>query len=236
MEINTHRLDFEIYIDSIKVIEAVYNKPIRIRPSNRTVIEMPMEILAESLTSVLKYFEENEIDSTSYSMESAFQVDVPIAGKKNFTIDVSKRLPALRLLKMQIEKADFNVFKPKKEGIDMIVRVTNPNLFPVEMKEGTFLFVTEDDLEMEGMLERIVDIPAQGSEDISVHVAVKENNILKVGWDILADKKDTRFTFAFNSKVSSENKMLDYSNMTMNVHGTLDELKNALKGAGPGKQ
>ncbi|MEJ7676881.1 MAG: LEA type 2 family protein [Segetibacter sp.] len=106
IEVRTNRLDYVIYIDSAKVIENSYSKPITIRPSDTTAIRLPMEIMFKKMTAVLKRFENKNIDSADYTMKAVFNADVPIAGERNFTMNFSKRLPALRLLKVKMGNID----------------------------------------------------------------------------------------------------------------------------------
>ena len=97
------------------------------------------------------------------------------------------------------------------------------------MKDGAFTFKIEDDMEMNGVMEKIVNIPAGGSQDVSMNAKMKEGKILKTGWKLLTDKKDTRFAYSFRCKLISENGMLKNSAMATNMEGTLDELLNAAK-------
>lgn len=229
VDINTNKLSYEIFINSIRVIQDSYNKPIRIRSSDSTVIELPMELLAKPMARVLKYFDDEKVDSADYAMKATFTVDVPVGDEKDFTLNFSKRLPALRLPKMKVKDVDLNALRLKKEGVDMVVQIINPNAFPIKLKDGAFSFKVEDDMTMDGVLEKIINIPARGTEDVSMHAAVKEGSVLKTGWKFLTDKKDTRFTYTFRCKLQSENGMLNNSTMAASMQGTLDELVNAVK-------
>jgi LEA14-like dessication related protein len=230
IEVKTHRLDYVIYVDSAKVIEDSYSKPITIRSSDTTAIRLPMEIYHRKLTSTFTRLENKNIDSADYSMRATFQVDVPIAGERNFTMNVSKRLPALRMLKVKMGNIDIGKLGLKESSIDMVVNVANPNVFPIKMKDGKYKFsLDEDENIMEGVMEKVVNIPAKGTEPISMHVDMKTMKIPKLGWKMLFDKKDTHFKLKFSSKLMSDNGMLNNSTMVTNMQGTLEELKDAVK-------
>lgn len=229
VDIKTNQLDYTIYIDSIKVIEDAYKKPISILSSDSTVIELPIEILTKPMTRVLKYFDDKKIDSADYSIRASFAVDVPIAGERNFKLNMSKRLPAIRIPKIEVKDVDLHAFKLKDKGVDVMVHVINPNPFPMKMQDGAFSFAIEDDMKMNGVVEKTVSIPAHGAEDLSMHAAITQGNALKGGWKFLTDKKDTKFVFLFKGKLMSDNKALNNSKMAMNMHGTLQELVNAAK-------
>lgn len=60
INIKTNHLDYSVFIDSIKVVESSYTKPIRIHSSDSTMIEVPIEILKAPMTRLLKYFEKHK--------------------------------------------------------------------------------------------------------------------------------------------------------------------------------
>ena len=230
VEVKTNRLDYVIYIDSAKVIEDSYSKPITIRSSDTTAIRLPMEIMFRNMTAVLKRFEDKNIDSADYSMKATFQVDVPVAGERNFTMNFSKRLPALRLLKAKMGNIDIGKLGFKESSLDMTLNVQNPNAFPIKMKDGKYKLSIDNDANvMEGVMEKVVNIPAHGTAPVSMHVDMKTMKLPELGWKMLFDKKDTRFKLNFSGKLMSENGMLNNSNMAFNMDGTLDELKNMAK-------
>jgi len=230
IEVKTSRLDYVIYIDSAKVIENSYSKPITIRSSDTTAIRLPMEVMLDKLVAVQTRFEKKNIDSADYSMKATFQVDVPIAGERNFTMNFSKRLPALRLLKPKMGDIDIAKLGLKESSLDITVNVENPNAFPIKMKDGKYKLSVDNDANvMEGVMQEVVNIPAHGSAPVSMHVDMKTMKIPQLGWKMLFDKKDTHFNLSFSSKLISENGMLNNSKMDFNMSGTLAELTGAAK-------
>lgn len=230
VEVKTNRLDYVIYIDSAKVIEDAYSKPITIRSSDTTVLRLPMEIMFRKLTAVMKRFENKNIDSADYSMKSTFQVDVPIAGQRNFTMNFSKRLPALKLPKAQMGNIDIDKLGLKESSLDLTANIENPNAFPIKMKDGKYKVSIDNDKNvMEGEIQKVVDIPAHGSAPVSMQVDMKTMKMPAMGWKMLFKKKETHFNTNFSCKLMSENGMLNNSVMAFNMSGTLDQLANAVK-------
>lgn len=230
VDVKTNGLDYVIYIDSAKVIENSYSKPITIPSSDTTAISLPMEIMFKQMTAVLKRFENQNIDSADYTMRATFEVDVPIAGERNFTMNFSKRLPAFKLLKAKMGDIDIGKLGLKESSLDMTLNVQNPNAFPMKMKEGKYkLTIDNDENVMEGVMQELVNIPAHGTAPVAMHVDMKTMKIPKLGWKMLFDKKDTHFKLNFSSKLVSDNGMLNNSKMAFNMSGTLDELKNMAK-------
>jgi LEA14-like dessication related protein len=211
------------------VIQDSYKHPINIKSKGQAQIEMPMEILTKPMAAVLKYFDDKKIDSANYSIKARFMMKVPIAGEKDFAMNFSKKLPAVRLPKVKVKDVDLNGLRLKKKGVDMVVEVSNPNKFPLKMKDGNFSFTLDNGLVMAGTMEEIVNIPQMGTGDISMNAKVTEGKVLKAGWDVLTDKKNTHYTMNFNCKMISENKALSDSKMNTNMQGTVAELIDDVK-------
>jgi LEA14-like dessication related protein len=230
MEVKTNRLDYVIYIDSTKIIEDSYSKPITIRSSDTTAIRLPMEIMHRQMTAALKRLDNKDIDSADYSIRATFQVDVPIAGERDFTMNMSKRLPAYRLPKVKMGDIDMGKFGLKETSVDMVVHVTNENNFPIKMKDAKYkLTIDNDENVMEGELQEVVNIRPNSTTPVAMNVDMKTMKVPKLGWKMLFDKDDTHFKMNFSSKLISENGILNNSKMAMNMQGTLEELKDAVK-------
>ena len=228
-DLHAQGLQYEIFIDSIRVLQDAYKKPLSIRSKDSTVIELPMELLAEPMARVLTYFDRQKTDSADYTVKTHFTVDVPVAGNRNIDLTFSRRLPALRLLKLKVKDLDLNVFRMKKKGVNMVLQVTNPNVFPVKLKDGAFTFNIEDGMEMGGKLEKTISIPAHGSEDVTMHANIKEGNVVKMGFKMLTGKNETPYQFKFTGRLLYDNKVLNNSPVTTTMKCTLNDLLQAAK-------
>jgi LEA14-like dessication related protein len=226
IEVNTKRLDYIIYIDSAKIIEDAYNKPITIHSRDTSTITLPMEILFKKLGDVLKRLENKHADSADYSLVATFEADVPIAGERNFTMHFSKRLPALRLPKATMGDIDIGTLGLKESSLDLAVNIENPNVFPIKMKDGKYKFsINGDENVMEGVTQKVIDIPAHKTAPVVMHIDLKTMKVPKLGWKMFFDNRDTRFNMNFSGKLMSDNGMFNNSTMVFNMSGTLAELK-----------
>lgn len=226
--LSTNRIDYDIFIDSIRIIQSTYDKPLSIKPGDSSVLEIPMEIMAGPLARVLTYFTKNQIDSADYSIKGKFLVDVPIAGERAVKVDFTKRLPAVKLLTAKAGKINVDKLGLKESRLDMVMEISNPNRFPVKIKDGKYKVTIDEKMKIDGALQNIVNIPPNGQQDVSMHLDIKTSSIGKLAWKMLFEKEDTRFQLHFKGKLIADNKAIDNSNMAFNMNGTLAELK-ALK-------
>jgi LEA14-like dessication related protein len=124
-----------------------------------------------------------------------------------------------------MEDIDVNELGFDESKINLVAKVSNPNLFPIKLKDSKYTFRVDNDIAMEGSLEKIIAIPAKGSSSVSMHLDLKTSKMGKFLWKMLFDKADTPFKVNFRSKLLSDNTMIKNSNMVFNITGTLDELK-----------
>jgi LEA14-like dessication related protein len=227
INIQTNNLDYSIFIDSVKVVESSYTKPIRIQSSDDTVIKVPIEILKEPMTRLLKHFEKHKTETADHTFKATFHIDVPVLGERDFAMEFTKRLPVFRLPKLETEDVDVSALGFDESKIDLAAQVTNPNLFPLKLKDGKYKFTVDNDITMEGNLEKIIVVPAKGSSSVSMHLDLKTIKMGKFLWKMLFDKAGTPFKINFRCKLLTDNNMLKNSNMVFNITGTLDELKKS---------
>lgn len=226
VELSSSSMEYQVYIDSILVIEDVHNQPVTIASSDSTVIELPMEIKRDPMGRVLQYFKDQNVDSAHYALESSIVLDVPIEGEEEFSMRIADTLPTFQMVSTKLEDAETNLLS-SDEGIELVLRMTNPNQYPVETRNGSFSFTIRDELEVNGQVEDMV-IPPGGTQDVAVYAEKKWGSVTQAGQDFLFNKEDTRFSYHFNGTLYSENEVLNDTEVNMTMEGTLDELANLI--------
>ncbi len=225
VNLKTNRLDYSVFIDSIKVVESSYTKPIIIHSADNTVIEIPIEILKEPMVKLVKHFEKHKTETADHTLKAAFRTAIPVLGEKEFAMEFTKRLPVFRPPKLEMEEVDVESLGFNDSKIDLTARVANPNLFPLKLKDGNYTFTVDNDRVMDGSLEKIIAISAKGASSISMHLDLKTLKMGKFLWKMLFDKAGTPFKMVFRCNLITNNNVLENSAMVFNIKGPLDELK-----------
>ncbi|MDD5580716.1 MAG: LEA type 2 family protein [Methylobacter sp.] len=224
INIKTNRLDYRVFIDSVKVVESSYTKPISIYSADQMVIEVPIEILKEPLARLLQHFEKHKTETADHTVKATFKVDLPVLGERKFSMEFTKRLPVFRPPTLKTEDVDVNSLGLDESKIDLVTQISNPNLFPLKLKDGKYTFTVDNEITMAGSLENIIDIPAKGSSPVAMHLDLKTTKMGKFLWKMLFDKAGTPFNVKFRCKMLTDSKMLKNSNILFNLSGTLDDL------------
>lgn len=226
VEFNSSSMEYKVFIDSILVIEDVYNEPVTVASSDSTAIEVPMEIKRDPMGKVMDYFEKESVDSAYYELESSVTLDVPIEGEEEFSMKIGDTLPTFQMMDTKIQDAETNLLS-SDEGIDLVLRMSNPNHYPTDVRNGSFNFIIKDELEVTGHLDDI-RIPAGGTRDVTVHAEKKWGSITQAGKDYIFNQDDTRFSFYFSATMHSDNEVLNETEMNLEMHGTLSELSDLI--------
>lgn len=227
VELKTQRLNYQLMINGTKVIESTYNQPISVKSNDSSSIELPMEVLTKPLVKVLDELKDQHIDSAVYTLHASLDVDVPIAGKRTFDLDETKKLPAFLLPKVKTEDIDLKKLKFKESSLTMDVVVENPNVYPLVLEDANYDVLVGKDLKMDGTIPGITNIPAKSSATVSVTLDIETLKIGKLAWNTLFNKDDTPFAVNFSCKIVSKNEMFNDSKIAMQTTGTLKDLKEA---------
>lgn len=226
VEISSNSIEYEIFIDSVRVVRDVYNRPLKIGASDSAVVEIPLKILKEPMDRILEYFENYKIDSATYALKMTAQLDAPIGGEGELNFEFSKEMPAVRLPEIAIENFDPNLFSG--DAMDLVLRVTNPNIFDISISNGYFSITVHDEMEMVGEVEDHIYVSAFETEKILITARKKWGSLTQTGLNLLFDQEGTTFNYHFGFVLNSQNDLLNNTKMRINVNGTLDELTGAL--------
>jgi LEA14-like dessication related protein len=226
VEINIPKLEYNIFIDSLIVVESLYTKPIHIEPSGNSRIILPMETLSEPMERLLNLFDEQNRDSAVYTFNAAFSVDVPIAGVRDFTIHEEKRMPALRIPKLKVDNVDVDKLGFDESRLNIMVHIANPSLFSLKLKNAGYTFTIDKVLKLEGTLKEIIDVPPRGSQSLPMVLDIKTAKIVRLTWKVLFEKKYTDFKMNFYGTIVSTDNSVNNGTLTIAIDGTLDELRD----------
>jgi LEA14-like dessication related protein len=228
-DLNIDSLQYTVFVDSTKLVESTYPKPLIIKKSDSASIKLPVTIKMKKFKSLMDAFDKDDRDSADYTINAKFKIKVPVAGKRDFTLHFTKRLPAIRAIEVKPKDVDIDKFGFKESDISMEVSIINKNVFPIRIRNGRFNMSVEKDFEAEGKMEPLVSIPAKGTENVSMSMAVKTAKVPKLGWKMLFRQEQTNFKMNFAGELLSSSEIINNSKMKMHASGTIDDLKNLAK-------
>ena len=117
----------------------------------------------------------------------------------------------------------------KNTELSMSVVVDNHNLFPIKLKDGHYKLTIEHGIGMEGKTQKIVNIPAKGTETIEMELDTKTAKLPKLGWKWLFKEHRTHYKMHFTGIIMSDAEIMHNATLKVSDEGTLDELKQLTK-------
>ena len=223
------KLEYEVRVDSMLLLESVYHRPIHIESSDSTRITLPMVTTGKRFERIINFFEEHDRDSALYTLRASFSTDLPIAGVRKFRIHEQKRMPAIRIPKLDIDDVQIDKAGFHDSRLKMTVHITNPGLLQLKLKNAGFTFDIDHILRMKGTPEKDVDVSPKGTQSIPVVLDIRTAKVVRLTWKALFRKKTTDFEMNFHGTVVSEDPRVDNSYLQIAKGGTLDELQKSKK-------
>lgn len=222
-----NKLRYTVYMADTPIMEELYEKPIDVESGDSTLITLPAKLLIKKLNTVLKTLDRKNIDSTTYGVRAAFDLDVPILGERTFTQSFQKRLPTFYVPEVKVADIDFGKLGLKQTDVAAKVNITNKNAFPFSFKDSHYTVTIDGKQIAEGDQPEPIVIKAQATTPVVYPVTMKPGKTLGLLPKMLFDKKDTPFLVTFRCKLVSKEDNPMFSNSVMNttIRGTLADFK-----------
>jgi LEA14-like dessication related protein len=224
---NARRLSYTILMANTPIIENTYENPISIQSGDSTFVTLPMTVLNKKLMQVLKTLDRKDIDSTTYTIRSRFDLDVPILGERTFSPTITRRLPTFYLLQIKVEDIDLGKLGLKQTDVAAKVAITNKNKFPFTFTD-THYTVSIDGKEIaDGDQPEPILIKKQATTPVVFPVTVKPGQSLGLLPKMLFNKKDTPFLVTLRCKLIDKNGSPSFQNSKMHtvIRGTLADFR-----------
>ena len=221
------RLVYTILMANTPIIEDSYEKPIEVKSGDSTFVILPMVVLNKKLMQVLKTLDKKDIDSTTYTVRSRFDLDIPILGERTFHPTITRRLPTFYLPKIKIEDIDFGKLGLKRTDVAAKVAITNQNKFPFNFTDTHYTVSINGKDIAEGDQPEPILIKKQATTPVVFPVTMKPGQTLGLLPKMLFDKKDTPFLVTLRCKLIDKDGNLAFNNSKMQtvIRGTLADFK-----------
>ncbi|KAA9356195.1 MULTISPECIES: LEA type 2 family protein [Larkinella] len=225
------RVDYEVYIDTALVMKDSYRKTVELEAGDSTLVTLPVKLLYKRFMNVLKQLDQQNADSTVYTIRSTFDLDVPVLGQRTFSVKTEKKLPTLYLPTIKVTAIDFGKISLKQTDLAAKVAIGNRNKFPLNFKDTHYIVSIDGDVVAEGSQPEPILIKEQAVTPVVFPVTLKPGKFDNVALKALFDKKNTNYLIEFRSKMISPdgNSALDDSRIVNRIKGTLADLKELKK-------
>lgn len=228
IELNADKLEYELFVDSVKIMETEFVKPVTIKALDSIMLELPIKVLRKKLVAVMDHFEKHETDSADYTLQARLHFELPVAGEKTYVVNETQRGPAFRMLRLRTDDVDIEKFGFRNSDLSMRLIIENPNLFEVAMRDVDYDLFIGKDFHMDGEVRKVIRVPAGSTISLPLEMDVQTKNIARLTWQVLFEKKHTPFRIDFECKIVADNDAFKDTRLKVKRTGRLDELKKTL--------
>ncbi|MCY7350479.1 MAG: LEA type 2 family protein [Cytophagaceae bacterium] len=225
VELRARRLDYQVLIDSTKIIENAYTEPLTIQSGDSAVVKLPMKLQADEFKQVMKGIKARKQDSANYTIQAKILADVPVVGERTFNWETTKRMPAyqlptLRLHGLKVDKLGLNNSK-----LEAQIYFYNPNVFDIQVRDLRYVLTVgqQDNLHAVATRPGLTRIPSKSETIIPIQIDVELDQAGKfIGQALFAQSKtplESVATFQF----VSDKDFIKGSKLALKLKGTLDE-------------
>ncbi|ARK13406.1 LEA type 2 family protein [Fibrella sp. ES10-3-2-2] len=217
------KVDYTLYIDNEEVAKDAYDKTIDVKAQDSTLLSLPVKLYTNKMLGVLKRLEAAGTDSTDYRIRTTFDLDVPIAGERTFTISQSVRGPVFYLPEFKVADIDLGRFGLNRTDVSARLVCTNKNKIPFNITDTHYSVTIDGKQIAEGDQPEPILIKAQGSTPFVVPMTVKPGESLGLLPKMLFNKKNTPVEVAFRCKIldKSNDPMFKESKIVTTIKGNL---------------
>ena len=222
------RLNYTILMANTPIVEDKYEKPIEIESGDSTYVTLPMKVLLKKLTTVLKTLDKKDIDSTTYTVRSTFDLDVPILGDRTFKSTIEKRLPTYYVPEIKVEDIDFGKVGLKRTDVSAKVSILNKNRFPYNITDTHYTISIDGKQIAEGDQPQPILIKEQATTPVVFPVTLKPGQTLGLLDEMLFKKETTPYLVTLRCKILDKEGDAAFNNSKLNtqIKGTLADFKN----------
>ena len=221
------RLNYTVLMANTPIVEDSYEKAIEIKSGDSTYVTLPVNVLIDKLTTVLKTLDKKDIDSTTYTVRSTFDLDVPILGERTFKTTITKRLPTFYLPEIKIEDIDLGKVGLKRTDVATKVSILNKNKFPFNFTDTHYSVTIDGKQIAEGDQREPILIKAQATMLVVFPMTMKPGQLLSLVDEMLFEKETTPYVVNFRVKLIDKEGSAMFSNSKLNtqIKGTLADFK-----------
>lgn len=206
-------LRYTTYIGGKMLSDASRSEPLSLAKSDSTSFTLPLVL---NLAALKAY------EGQDYTVRATLFTDLPLTSDSALTITMNLRWLVLKLPEVSLD--DVGKVDPglRRTGLVATFTMQNPNAVAFRMKDIRYTMAVDDDREVvsEGVLGETVDLPAHGSDNISLPLELRTRTGLKM----VIREKARRYHTTMTCTLEAEG--LGSTQTTMHIDGRLKDLSD----------
>jgi LEA14-like dessication related protein len=217
---------YQVYINNTQVMKDHYEKSIEIKSDQISSVSLPITLLRQDLVEVLKAGARDHLDSAEYIFHITFFTHIPF--KKDFTIDIKRYLPLLRMVEIKEDHLAIQSFNFSTANLELTISINNPNVFPLQAKNIAYAVTIEGTPLAKGTIAGVSEIKAKSDSELKIPITVSVGELGKTLFDLLKNSKSVSCTIHLSFQIDSHNNMFKNSTVILESDGSVKSLLKAI--------
>jgi LEA14-like dessication related protein len=220
-------LQYRIFIDSTQILKDHYKKAISLKRNDVSRISLPITIFNDSISSVMKENERQNVDSVEFHFHGSFFTDIFF--KKKFNVDIIRLIPRIYIPEVNAEHFEIDSINFSRAVVQLLVSINNKNVFPFKADNIAYEVSIEDNQWIKGSISGFTDIQAKGITNLTIPITISFKEVSKTLWDLLTKGNKVRYKLHLTFRIESDNNMIMNSKVILESEGSVKSLMKALK-------
>ena len=220
-------LQYRIFINDTEILKDHYKKSISLKRNASSLISLPITIFNDSISSVLKANERENLDSVEFHFHGSFFTDIFL--KKKFNVDIKRLIPRIYIPEVNAEHFEIDSINFSRAVVQLLVSINNKNVFPFKAESIAYEVSIEDNQWIRGTISGFTDIQAKSVTDLTIPITISFKEVSKTLWDLLTKGNEVRYKLHLTFRIESDNNMIKNSKVILESEGSVKSLMKALK-------
>src|SRR5665648_955567 len=135
-------LQYKIYFNDTEILKDHYKKSISLKRNASSLITLPITIFNDSISSVMKANERENVDSVEFHFHVSFFTDIFF--KKKFNVDIKRLIPRIYIPEINAEHFEIDSLNFSRAVVQLLVSINNKNVFPFKADSIAYEVSIED--------------------------------------------------------------------------------------------
>jgi LEA14-like dessication related protein len=228
VDLQIDSLRYEARVEGKRLAHGHKARPLVAKGNALSNLELPITLDLPELAHAAKTAQR---DCVTVQLHTVLYADLPGVGPKEIPVDVRKRVYIPKLPKIEVADVDITKLGLNKGEATVNLRVTNYESIPFTLKQVSYRFQVEDDLDVKGVETKDVTFKKKGTELMPIHVKFQPKKMPKVLFKTIFKPKKTDYKLTGTATIAAGEASSHDATMHFNSSGTMKELKELAKGA-----
>lgn len=228
IDLQVDSLRYEARVDSKHLANGHKARPLVVKGNALSNLELPLSL---DLPEVSRQAKTAQRDCVTVQLHTVLYADLPGVGPKEIPVDVHKRVYIPKLPKIEVADVDITKLGLNRGEAVVNLRVTNYEAIPFTVKQVSYRFQVEDDLDVKGQETKDVTFKKKGTELMPIRVKFEPKKMPKVLFKTVFKPKKTDYKLTGTATIAAGQASARDATMHFNSSGTMKELKELAKGA-----